>query len=154
GTVIQFLSYEGTFTATNGPAAGMTSTDIGVSEPGSTPAGQSLQLTGTGTHYSDFTWHAEQAQTSGAVNGGQSFGAAPSTVSIADASIVEGDNGTQILTFTVTRSDTSSAFTVNFATADGTATTADNDYAAGSGQLTFTAGGPASQQVSITINGD
>jgi hypothetical protein len=32
GKVIQFLSYEGSFTATNGPALGMTSTDIGVSE--------------------------------------------------------------------------------------------------------------------------
>ena len=32
--VIQFLSYEGTFTATDGPANGMTSVDIGVSENG------------------------------------------------------------------------------------------------------------------------
>jgi PKD repeat protein len=32
--VIEFLSYEGSFTAANGPAAGMTSANIGVSEPG------------------------------------------------------------------------------------------------------------------------
>ncbi|MDX1436452.1 MAG: lamin tail domain-containing protein, partial [Anaerolineales bacterium] len=31
GTVIQFLSYEGTFTAVGGPADGMTSVDVGVS---------------------------------------------------------------------------------------------------------------------------
>jgi hypothetical protein len=37
-SVIQFLSYEGTFTATNGPAVGMTSTDIGVSESSGTLA--------------------------------------------------------------------------------------------------------------------
>src|SRR5262249_43583935 len=43
--VIEFLSYEGTFAATNGPASGMTSTDIGVAEApdNSVPAGQSLQ---------------------------------------------------------------------------------------------------------------
>ncbi|MGY1756655.1 ExeM/NucH family extracellular endonuclease [Geodermatophilus sp. SYSU D00879] len=44
GTVLEFLSYEGTFTATNGPAAGRTSTPIG-SEPDSTPVGQSLSRT-------------------------------------------------------------------------------------------------------------
>lgn len=33
-SVVQFLSYEGVLTANNGPAAGLTSTDIGVSETG------------------------------------------------------------------------------------------------------------------------
>jgi uncharacterized protein len=41
-TVLEFLSYEGTFTATNGPAAGRPSTDIGVAESGTEPVGQSL----------------------------------------------------------------------------------------------------------------
>jgi hypothetical protein len=45
GGVVQFLSYEGVITASNGPAAGLTSTDIGVTEPGTTPIGHSLQLT-------------------------------------------------------------------------------------------------------------
>jgi DNA/RNA endonuclease G (NUC1) len=48
-TVVQFLSYEGTFTATNGPAAGLTSTDVGVEESSSTTATQSLQLNTDGT---------------------------------------------------------------------------------------------------------
>lgn len=43
-TVEQFISYEGSLTATNGPASGMTSTDIGVSESGSTLTSESLQL--------------------------------------------------------------------------------------------------------------
>lgn len=51
-----FLSYEGAFTATNGPANGQTSTDIGVSEPTSTAIGESLQLIGIGSTYADFTW--------------------------------------------------------------------------------------------------
>ncbi len=76
------------------------------------------------------------------------------TVSVSDASIPEGDSGTSQLSFTVTRSDTSTAFNVDFATDDGTATTADGDYVPAAGSLSFTAGGPASQTVSITINGD
>ncbi len=75
--VVQFLSYEGTLTATNGPAAGMTSVDIGVSEGGAGALGNSLQLTGTGTTYEDFTWAAEAANTFGAANTGQTFGAGP-----------------------------------------------------------------------------
>ena len=42
GNVVQFLSYEGSFTATNGPAAGMTSTDIGVAEEPAVADGFSL----------------------------------------------------------------------------------------------------------------
>ena len=54
GGVVQFLSYEGTFTATEGPANGMSSTDIGVAEDnGTTAVGKSLQLTGSG---GAFTW--------------------------------------------------------------------------------------------------
>ena len=74
-TVIQFLSYEGTMTAADGPAAGMTSTDIGVSEPNTTPVGTSLQLGGaSGSAYADFSWNASAAQTFGACNNGQTFG--------------------------------------------------------------------------------
>src|SRR5688572_30297038 len=42
-TVVQFLCYEGTFAATNGPASGMTCTDIGVSQSGSEAVGLSMQ---------------------------------------------------------------------------------------------------------------
>jgi endonuclease I/PKD repeat protein len=76
GTVVQFLSYEGTMTATNGPAAGMTSTSVGVSETSSTPVGYSLQLTGTGTDYSQFTWSSPMNDTPGSLNTNQSFGGA------------------------------------------------------------------------------
>lgn len=74
GTLIsgQFLSYEGTFTATEGPANGLTSTDNGITEGGSTLVGNSLYLTGTSTQYSDFTWTSGTA-TAGTVNGSQSL---------------------------------------------------------------------------------
>ena len=73
-TVIQFLSYEGSFTATNGPANGMTSTDIGVSESFSTPIGFSLQLSGTGTTYEDFIWNSPAQNSFGDCNTNQNFG--------------------------------------------------------------------------------
>jgi hypothetical protein len=44
--VIQFLSYEGAFKATNGPAIGMTSTDIGIAQTSTETVGNSLQLIG------------------------------------------------------------------------------------------------------------
>lgn len=55
GQVVQFLSYEGSFTATTGPAAGMTSTDIGVSEASTTPSGRSLQRAGNGVWFGPAT---------------------------------------------------------------------------------------------------
>jgi hypothetical protein len=73
GVVVQFLSYEGTFTASDGPAQGRVSVDIGVSETGSTPNGHSLQLAGTGNKYADFTWQPAGPHTRGAVNTGQTF---------------------------------------------------------------------------------
>jgi hypothetical protein len=44
GTLVEFLSYGGTFTAVGGPAGGKTPLNIGVQESGSTPVGFSLQL--------------------------------------------------------------------------------------------------------------
>jgi hypothetical protein len=72
--VIQFLSYGGTFAAADGPANGITSTDIGVAQSSSTAVGYTLQLQGTGTTYTDFTWAANIAATRGASNEGQTFG--------------------------------------------------------------------------------
>lgn len=73
GNVVQFLSYEGSLTATNGPANGLTSVDIGVNEPGTTPIGFSLQLSGSGTEYADFTWSEPGAETPSAANTAQTF---------------------------------------------------------------------------------
>ncbi len=76
-TVVQFLSYEGFFTATNGAASGTTSIDIGVSESSSTPIGHSLQLFGNGRVYEDFSWAVPQSATPGGINTGQSFTPVP-----------------------------------------------------------------------------
>lgn len=71
--VVQFISYEGTVTATNGPAQGQTSTDIGVRESNSTQLGYSLQLTGSGREYNDFTWQAPRQSSPGHINNNQGF---------------------------------------------------------------------------------
>ena len=81
-------------------------------------------------------------------------GSAPlPTLGIDDASVSEGNAGTTTATFTVTLSAAAAgAVTVNYATADGTAT-AGTDYAAASGTLTFAAG-QVTKTVAITVNGD
>ena len=89
------------------------------------------------------------------VNGSSTGGPAPVVpkVSVADASVVEGDSGTTQLTFTVTL-DTASdeVVSVGYVTSNGTAT-AGVDYTAGNGTITF-APGVLSQQISVTVTGD
>ena len=77
GSVFQFLSYEGSFSATAGPASGLTSSDIGLSESGSTDVGASLGLAGSGLEFSEFSWTFFADATSGSANLGQSFSAMP-----------------------------------------------------------------------------
>ena len=73
GSVVQFLSYEGAITGSDGPAAGRNSVNLSVLEDNSTAPGRSLQLGGTGTGSSSFTWRTPATQTFGACNIGQSF---------------------------------------------------------------------------------
>lgn len=47
GAVLELVSYESVLTAVDGPAAGMTSVDVGVSETSAAPLGWSLQRSGT-----------------------------------------------------------------------------------------------------------
>ena len=75
------------------------------------------------------------------------------SVSINDVTISEGNSGTKVATFTVTRSGGTAAFDVNFATSNGTATVADSDYVAASNTLHFGAN-QNTQTISVTINGD
>ena len=101
GQVVEFLSYEGTFAATSGPALGTTSADIGVLEAGTEATGQSLQRA------SDGSWSGPKTNTFGACNdGGTTQPPVVASVKIAPAtaSIVVG--GTQ--QFTATAFDASS----------------------------------------------
>src|SRR5207249_1714201 len=75
-------------------------------------------------------------------------------ISINDVTLTGSGSGTKNFDFTVTRSgDTSITSSVNFATADGTATVADSDYVANSGTLSF-ADGETTKTITIVVNGD
>src|SRR5262249_39666912 len=74
-------------------------------------------------------------------------------LSITDMTIAEGNTGTKTVTFTAQLSTASGLpVTVQYATADGTAT-AGSDYTATSGTLSFTAG-LVSKTFTVTILGD
>ncbi|MCB9016960.1 MAG: HYR domain-containing protein, partial [Lentimicrobiaceae bacterium] len=76
------------------------------------------------------------------------------TLSIGDVTLAEGNSGTTSFSFTVTLSAASdAAVTVDYATADGTATIADSDYGTATGTLTFAAG-ETSKTITVSVNGD
>jgi serralysin len=82
--------------------------------------------------------------------------APPSSISINDISLTEGNrsNRTKNFNFTVKLDQASSqTITVNYATVDGTATIANNDYIATSGKLTFNPG-EISKIVTVKVKQD
>ena len=77
----------------------------------------------------------------------------PATLSVGDVTIVEGNAGTQYAAVSVTLDAPSNkTVTVNYGTADGTAT-AGSDYGAVSGRLTF-ARGETSKTIAVPVYGD
>ncbi|MGB0561691.1 MAG: Calx-beta domain-containing protein, partial [Spirulinaceae cyanobacterium] len=76
------------------------------------------------------------------------------TISVNDAAVAEGETGTTAATFTISLSAASGqTITVNYATADNTATTADSDYNAATGTVTFNPG-ETSKTVDVLVVGD
>ncbi|MDQ1619793.1 MAG: uncharacterized protein QOE19_2362 [Actinomycetota bacterium] len=67
GRSVELLSYEGSFAATDGPAIGTTSTDIGQSEPGAGPAGNSLSRR-LDPASGNYEWQPEAAATRNELN--------------------------------------------------------------------------------------
>ena len=80
-------------------------------------------------------------------------GVAIDNISIGDVAIAEGNAGTVNLVFTVTRSSNGAAFTLNYATTDGTGV-APGDYAAVLGTLTFSTAGTLTETITVPISGD
>ena len=130
GNVIEFISYEGSFVAANGPAVGLASTNVGVGifESGSVN-GTAIGRVGTGDEAADFSWALIADDTPGGVNIGQTFeGGIVITASVGDVSLVEGDSGTSNAVFTITLSAaSSSAVVIHYVTANGSAE-AGSDY--------------------------
>ncbi|MFT6709586.1 MAG: hypothetical protein ACJATF_004455, partial [Flavobacteriales bacterium] len=105
-TVLQFLSYEGTFTATNGSANGMTSTDVGVSEGGGTPIGASLE------YGPDGDWFAAPDDTPGACNSSQG----PLPVEIISFNVREEDDKQVSLSWSTASEENNSHFEIEHST--------------------------------------
>jgi len=145
GTLItgQFLSYEGTMTAADGPANGITSVDIGVSEVNS-PVGQSLQLSGTGSQYTAFVWQAPATATMGQLNNDQVLGTYtpdPEPTNYPTEFAAEGVGLSALLTWTdATGAQLPSAYLIKISTnstiiapVDGVAEADDSDISDGEG---------------------
>ncbi|WP_408589829.1 cadherin-like domain-containing protein [Novosphingobium sp.] len=132
-----------------------------------TDGSDSAYYTGARSGYPNFSDYAALLGnvanwTKGAAGSETTYGASQSagfvqtplgSLGVDSPSIAEGNSGTKVLTFTVTLSSASvQTVTVNYATADGSAT-AGSDYVATSGTLTF-APGETSKTVAVTVNGD
>lgn len=85
GSVSQFLSYEGTFAATAGPAAGLLSVDVGAIELDTSPLGGALALAGLGSSGGDFVWNYTGTATPGGLNPGQAVVPEPETYALMSA---------------------------------------------------------------------
>jgi hypothetical protein len=88
------------------------------------------------------------------LNDGTLPAAVAPSITVDDVTVTEGNTGTTAVTFTVRLSAAyGKPVTVDYATADGTATVAGGDYRATSGTLTF-APGVTSMTVTVLVNGD
>ena len=77
------------------------------------------------------------------------------TLSIDDVVAAEGETGPSIFTFDVSLDrEVDVGVDVDFATADGTATVADNDYEASFGTLLFSGSVGEVESINVTVNGD
>jgi hypothetical protein len=136
--------------------------------PGETAKTVTVSVVGDTTTESNETFTVDLSSPTNAIVGTASGtatiqnddGVVQPSISIADATVTEGNAGTKTMTFAVTLSASSTqTVTVDFKTTDGTATaigvaaSGGQDYGAASNTLTF-APGVTSQVVSITINGD
>ncbi|MES9947041.1 MAG: endonuclease/exonuclease/phosphatase family protein [Candidatus Thiodiazotropha sp.] len=141
GAVVQFLSYEGSFTASGGPADGLTSVDIGAAESGSTQLDQSMQLQGSGILDSDFIWVSNLEDTPGFINIGQSLngsepgdggdGGTPDSIAIYDIQGATHNSpyeGQQVTTSGVVTAVDSNAFFIQDPLGDGDPLTSDAIY--------------------------
>lgn len=155
-----------TFTATVSSSAGTPTGNLQFKIAGSSSGISPLALNGSGvatfataslgagSHAvtADYNGDSNFNTSTGTLSGGQVVNNQPS-LSINNRTVTEGNSGTTNASFTVTLSAASAlTVTVNYATANGTAT-APSDYVSASGTLTFTPG-QTTQTITVLVNGD
>lgn len=153
GTLIQFLSYEGAFAGVGGPADGVTATDLPVSETSSTTVGESLQLSGSGSQYSDFTWQAPATATLGDQNNGQTIGGTDVTAPTVSSGLVTEANATELLL--VMSENVSLTDETGFSiTEDGSSVSISSVSGSGTDSLVFTVSSAFSSGTAIAVSYD
>ncbi len=155
---VDYATNGGTATAADGDYVAATGTVT--FNPGQTAQTVDVTVNGDLTHESDETFTVDLSNPS---NAGVADASGEGTItnddqvpdiSTDDQSITEGDTGTSTLTFNVTLSNPSDqTVTVDYTTNGGTATTADGDYVAATGTVSFDPGQTA-KTVDVTVNGD
>lgn len=140
GQIVQFLSWEGTLTAGVGVAAGLTSVNLPVAESGPPAVGTSLQLTGTGTTYSQFTWAASAGATRDALNNFQTLGSVvySSSMALSVTAVDETAGATTVVGTVTLNPPPSSPRTITLSSADLTEATVPASVTVGTtGTATF-----------------
>jgi hypothetical protein len=126
--------------------------------PGETSKSVTVNVVGDGTPEPNEAFFVDlSGPSAGVLDDGQAIVTIrndDTTVSIADAAVTEGNGGTTTMTFVVSLSVPSAvAVSLNYTTADNSATVANGDYVATSGTLTFGAG-ETSKSIAVVVNGD
>lgn len=129
-------------------AAGETAKTVTITVAGDTVRESDETIALTLTEATGGATIADAAATGTIVN---DDGTAPA-VSIGDVSVVEGDAGQTLATFTVTRTGGDGAFSVAYETMSNTAT-AGSDFVGADGRIDFAAG-QQTATISIAVNGD
>ncbi len=152
-------SQDGTATTAGSDYAALASTVLTFT-PGQTSKTVTVKANGDTTFEPDETFTVALSTATGAtILDGSGLGTiqnddAQPKISVDDVSHAEGDTGQTDFTFTVSLSNPSAqAVTVDYATQDGTATTAGSDYTQATGTLSLAAG-QTSKTVTVKANGD
>jgi hypothetical protein len=153
-----YLSADGTATLADNDyvaASGMVTIPAGL-----TSGSITVNVTGDTKYEADEAFTVTLSAPSGGALGNASSSATvtnddlPPVISVNSVALAEGNVGTTAFLFTVSLSQASGLpSSVDFATADGSATLANNDYQAAAGTLTF-APGVVTQPVTVLVNGD
>ncbi|MDR9416556.1 MAG: Calx-beta domain-containing protein [Gracilimonas sp.] len=160
GELIQFLSYEGTMTAADGPASGLESTEVGVVQTGSSPVGSSLSLADTGNTYHDFMWEFTEVHSKGSVNANQHIKVDPIPFEPVMVQFTESaislfeDEETAILSLSISNPNPDTATSVQISQIGGTASEGEDFEAFETQSVTFDAGSSENQSFDISIYDD
>jgi hypothetical protein len=136
-TVTEFLSWGGEVTAADGPAAGLTSSDIGLVESDDTSPDSSLQVTGIGDTSGAFAWAGPKAGSRGAPNEGQTLTAAPADDPVVPGLVTDEFEPGEVVDTTVAPSDPANELVIEGESLVPSATGTPVTNQASSGQLSW-----------------